>query len=290
MQVNTLLKSDAMAIMAPSLAFHILLTSLDLHFNIGFGSIGVESLSRTLENLRNLQSLRISCFDVTRAAATQFAGVLGTLTDLRKLGLLGFHTDIWSLARAPGRPNRGRPIPRVNAHAFPHDAQRAALTLASRIMSRQQQGEQNLYHDDEPAPMQLVERSDYSGVVSLVSALRNLTNLEELQVMSCGLTAECAPHIAASIKCMANLKTLQMDNNPLGDGGAAALTSTLRQLTRLRWLTMASTELTINGAALLVESVKKHKYMERCAISVMDSDVYNSSHREVLRKPWVSIY
>lgn len=103
--VNALLKSDAMAPMAPSLALHTMLSSLDLHFNIGIGSLGVEALSHSLQSLGELQCLRMSCFDVSKKAALQFASVLSTLTNLRKLGVLGFHTnhDSWALIRAPAR-------------------------------------------------------------------------------------------------------------------------------------------------------------------------------------------
>lgn len=128
-----------------------------------------------------------------------------------------------------------------------------------------------------------------SGISDLVAALAGLSKLEELQVMSCGLTSDCAPLLAASIRCMSRLQTLQMDNNPLHDEGIAALTPTLSHLTQLRWLTMASTELTLAGATAIVTAVEGHKMIERCSDPVTDS-AYRVAWPEVLRKPWVSIY
>ena len=252
-----------MALLAPSLALHTMLSSLDLHFNIGFASLGVESLSQSLQHLQGLECLRMSCFDVSKKATLQFSSVLYTLTKLRKLGLLGFHTahDAWALIPGRSALERYAGTPRAGVAG-----ELAAVAL----------------HKGDGAGLD-------TGTFALVASLAGLTLLEELQVMSCGLTPDCAPRLAASIGSMPRLRTLQMDNNSLRDEGIVSIAPALGQLTQLRWLTMASTELTLAGATAVVAAVQTHKKIERCSVSETDF-----SHRlewpEVLRQPWVSIY
>lgn len=98
-----------------------------------------------------------------------------------------------------------------------------------------------------------------------------------------------AQALAGALRNMPEMKNLHMDNNPLKDAGAHALAPAIATLGSIKWVTMASTEMTAQGASAIVTALDQHTSVERCTVSVSDTDGHTQLP-QVLRRPWVLIY
>lgn len=186
--MGTQINSDAMTLLAPALAGHQGLTSLDLQFNVQLGSRGISSFSEHMTALTDLQCLRLSCFDVSTDAATEFSASLGSLTSLKRLGLLGFHTsEDGAIAVVSALSSLSRMEELQVMSIGMSEVAAAALAEALRNMVRMK----NLHMDNNPL-------GDV-GAGALAPALSGLRNLQWVTMASTGMTAQGAAAIVTAL-------------------------------------------------------------------------------------------
>jgi Ran GTPase-activating protein (RanGAP) involved in mRNA processing and transport len=186
--MGTQLNSDAMCMLAPGLAEHKGLISLDLQFNVQLGSTGIEALARHVRDLTQLQCLRLSCFDVSTDASTEFALSLAGLTSLKRLGLLGFHTSEDGIIAVVSALSKLTLLEELQVMSVGMSAV-AAHTLGRALLNTVHM--KNLHMDNNPLKD--------AGAKALAPALASLKFLKWVTMASTEMTVHGASAIVAAL-------------------------------------------------------------------------------------------
>ena len=100
------------------------------------------------------------------------------------------------------------------------------------------------------------------GTLHITENLKTNTSLTELQLYTCGLTAEGVGYIAEALKINGCLKTLNLGGNGVYDEGVKHLASALRENHDLKSLELSSCGMTDQGLKHITDSLQCNKSLE----------------------------
>lgn len=206
---NVDLNSEGAKLLAPCIARQAGLQSLYLQCNDKLGSAGVVELSRRLEALSCLETLRLDCTEVDTAAARAFGAALQRLTALRSLNLIGFRLlSSHTMAQvAFGVSFSKLECLEVLDLSWSNFSGPAAQGLSRSLRYMVKLQELHLQYN----PMGDV------GAISLAPALAKLQHLRKVNFIGAQLSDKGAKEIIKQLDGRSNLELCLLDVNDIGE-------------------------------------------------------------------------